>query len=70
MDKPKVKKQFICMTCGAQLSSSYNLKVHIETNCSTVKKFKCVCEATFLTSHSLNQHINTVHNEEKKFVCR
>lgn len=32
------KKKFICPDCGTTLSSSYNLKVHMETRCSTEKK--------------------------------
>lgn len=71
MSKSKDKKQFICTTCGVQLSSSYNLKVHIESNCSTVKKHKCeICSSNFLTIHSLRSHIKTVHCEKKDFVCR
>lgn len=31
------KKKFICPVCGVALSSPYNLKVHVETRCSTEK---------------------------------
>ncbi|KAG5667026.1 hypothetical protein PVAND_015028 [Polypedilum vanderplanki] len=64
------KKKFICQDCGISFSSSYNLKVHIESKCSTEKKFVCdICQSRFLTIHSLKTHINSIHNTEKKFVC-
>lgn len=34
---PEAKKKFICPECGISLSSTYNLKVHLETRCSTEK---------------------------------
>lgn len=65
------KKNFICPTCGKALSSSYNLKVHIESNCSTVKNYDCqICHKKFLTNHSLNTHIKSIHTDDKKFMCR
>lgn len=48
---PKLKKKvlkkelFECEKCGITLSSSYNLKIHIDTNCSTDKRF--ICEVNF-----------------------
>lgn len=36
-----VKKTFPCAVCGIELSSSYNLKIHTETKCSTEKNFEC-----------------------------
>lgn len=66
-----VKKVFICQICGKTLSSSYNLKVHVESKCSTVKKFNCeICGSFFLTQHSLKTHLNSIHSDEKKFICR
>ena len=44
---PKVRKktasgkQYPCPVCGIGLSSSYNLKIHTETKCSTQKNYNC-----------------------------
>lgn len=64
------KKVFICPTCGKSLSSSYNLKMHIESNCGTEKKYICeICQKNFLSIHSLKTHLS-IHTEDKKFICR
>lgn len=68
--KKNTKEEFICNVCGIQLSSSYNLRIHTETKCSTLKNHICdICDAKFLTSHSLKTHLNSLHFGDKKFVC-
>lgn len=37
--KIKEKKKYICHDCGISLSSPYNLKVHIQSKCSTEKNY-------------------------------
>ncbi|XP_070491850.1 zinc finger protein 420-like [Chironomus tepperi] len=64
------KKKYICPQCGISLSSSYNLRIHTETRCSTEKNHICdICQSRFLTVHSLKTHIKSIHQEKKKFVC-
>lgn len=66
----RVKEEFICIVCGKSLSSSFNLRIHTDTNCSTSKNHSCeICDAKFLTSHSLKTHLNSLHFGDKKFVC-
>lgn len=67
--KTSDKVKYPCHVCGTVLSSSYNLKTHLTTNCSTQKNFKCsTCNSKFLTQHSLKTH-KELHLGEKKFVC-
>lgn len=42
--KTAIKELYGCEKCGVALSSSYNLKIHTDTNCSTDKRF--ICEVT------------------------
>lgn len=67
--KPGEKEKFACQKCGVQLSSSYNLKIHCDTDCGTIKNFSCeICLSLFLTPNSLKTHMS-LHTGEKKFVC-
>lgn len=45
--KEAARKQYPCLDCGTVLSSSYNLKIHNETKCSTEKNFICEVETQF-----------------------
>jgi uncharacterized Zn-finger protein len=64
------KEDFICNVCKKSLSSSYNLRVHTQTNCSTSKNHSCeICDKSFLTAHSLKTHQSSLHFGDKTFVC-
>lgn len=66
------RKASSCESCGAQFSSISILKNHVDSECSTKKRFRCnFCEALFMTKYSLKTHEKTKHIESgvKKFKC-
>lgn len=64
--------QFQCKypSCDKSYSSKYNLRRHIESNHSKVKRFRCrICGKYLSSKQNLQEHLYT-HTQAKPYVCR
>ncbi|OMJ81754.1 hypothetical protein SteCoe_17693 [Stentor coeruleus] len=64
--------QFQCkfMGCTKSYSSKYNLRRHIESNHSKVKRFRCRKCGKYLSSKQNLQEHRYTHTQEKPYVCK
>lgn len=64
--------QFQCkfIGCTKSYSSKYNLRRHIESNHSKVKRFRCRKCGKYLSSKQNLQEHRYTHTQEKPYVCK
>ena len=63
--------EFICKhaNCERSYSSKYNLRRHIESNHSKIKRFRCrACGKHLSSKQNLQEHLYT-HSKVKPYVC-
>ncbi|XP_065225756.1 zinc finger protein 394-like isoform X2 [Planococcus citri] len=66
----KLRKSYVCVTCGRRLSTRNALKAHILTIHQGVKPFSCaVCGQKFTQRSGRNRHQQTAHVEGKPYCC-
>ncbi|OMJ80633.1 hypothetical protein SteCoe_19064 [Stentor coeruleus] len=64
--------QFPCKysSCDKSYSSKYNLRRHIESSHSKVKRFRCrICGKYLSSKQNLQEHLYT-HTQVKPYVCQ
>ncbi|GJQ83233.1 hypothetical protein Trydic_g8831 [Trypoxylus dichotomus] len=76
----KDSPNFICSKCGKQFKNKNELNNHVNSECGTVKLYKCqVCNQKLMSAGSLYNHMlrhkgqlkvhERIHTQEKAFVC-